>query len=112
MEPMTSEGSSVATVNTHASQDKIGDALLEHIATSNPEEAAQWGRTWVELPEEHACSNKIHEFNATYLTTIYLIPKGRVNAGDYLSHDGQELLGRHDLRLEEASSTRQSSGPR
>ena len=76
MVPMTSEGSSVATVNTHASQEKVGDAFLEHISTSNPEEAAQWGRTWAEVPEEYACSNKIHEFNVPLRHTVAESRKG------------------------------------
>jgi hypothetical protein len=90
MQPMAAEGSSAANVSNLASRNKIGDALLEHCATTNPAEAALWGSKWDAVPEEHACSNLIHEVNATFLTMVYIIPKGRVNAGNHLSQDSAE----------------------
>ena len=81
------DGASTSTASSIASHNKIGDAFLEAIATSNPELAAKWGTKWTSVPEEFACANEIHEFNATFLTSVYVIPKGKTNAGKHLLHD-------------------------
>lgn len=84
---MTMDGESAATVGSQKTREAIADAFLEHVTTSNPELAALWGNKWAHVPEEHACSNKPHEYTAQFLTTVYIIPQGRVNAGSHLSHD-------------------------
>jgi hypothetical protein len=112
MTAMTMDGASTSNASNIASHNKIGDAFLEAIASSNPELAAKWGAKWVSVPEEFACANEIHEFNATFLTSIYLIPKGKTNAGKPLSHDSAiEYWGGmiYDLKRRFQHSTEQST---
>ena len=85
--PLRADGESASTAGSIASRNKIGDAFLAHVASSNPELATRWGAKWAEVPEECACSNEVHEFMAQYLTTVYTIPKGRQNAGLHLKQD-------------------------
>jgi hypothetical protein len=112
MQPMTMDGDSAATAGSIKSRDAIGDMFLVHISKTNPELSERWGTQWGQVPEEHACSNELHEYTAQYLTTVYIIPAGRVNAGQHLSQDvAQNTWGGliYDLRKRFQHSCEQST---
>ena len=90
MQPMTAEGEASGTAGSKTSRIKFGDAFLAQIKVTNPEHSALWGTDWEEVPEALICSNKIFEYVATFAATVYIIPKGRTNAGHFLSQDSAE----------------------
>ena len=90
MQPMSAGGSAPGTTSSKTTRDKVGDAFLEHLQITNPDLVARWGLTWTQVPEREACSNTIFEYLATYVSSVYIIPKGRVNAGEHLSQDSAE----------------------
>ena len=64
----------------------IGDAFLAHVKVASPELFLQWGApsAWMELAEEHACSQQVFAHLATFLVKTYVIPAKRVNQGKHL----------------------------
>ena len=84
LQPTTAGGGTVDWLAQQNNQVKIGDEMLEHLAVSNPETAAPWGKRFNSIPEEHAARQLLWEFAATFLINVYIIPEGRVHAGCHL----------------------------
>ena len=80
----SASGESTDWLNGQANQRAIGGQFLECTKERNPELHAVWGDVWLDIPEVHACARALYEFLVSFLILVYIIPKGRVNAGSKL----------------------------
>ena len=85
-EAMQAGGSTEVWLQAKDNQRAIGDAFLAHVKVASPELFLQWGApsAWMELAEEHACSQQVFAHLATFLVKTYVIPAKRVNQGKHL----------------------------
>ena len=85
-EAMEAGGSTEVWLQAKDNQRAIGDAFLAHVKVASPELFLQWGApsAWMELAEEHACSQQVFAHLATFLVKTYVIPAKRVNQGKHL----------------------------
>ena len=59
------------------------------MAQTNPEMTVLWGVAFDKIPEQHACAQDLYAFAATFVVA-YVIPPGRVNAGEHYKQDVAE----------------------
>lgn len=83
-EAVTPGGKAKATINQRNNRLKKCDRFLLHVADMSPELSAQWGTDWDEVPEDELAQRDIWAHMADFLSNVYTIEEGAVNAGQHL----------------------------
>ena len=91
MQPMSSKGTAVNTMQGAANHRRIGNLFLESARKTNPE-TAKWGTDIMQVPEEEILTEYFFGMLATYLACVYEISDGNANAGKGFSSASAEIV--------------------
>ena len=69
----------------------MGNLFLKHAHESNALESANWGDDIMAVPEKEVATELFFGLLSTYLATVYVIPKGNVNADQGLDNQTAEI---------------------
>jgi len=83
-EAVTPGGKAKSTVNQRNNRLKKCERFLLHVADMSPELSARWGIDWDEVPEDELAQRDIWAHMADFLSNVYTIEEGAVNAGQHL----------------------------
>lgn len=83
-EAVTPGGKAKSTVNQRNNRLKKCERFLLHVADMSPELSARWGTDWDEVPEDELAQRDIWAHMADFLSNVYTIEEGAVNAGQHL----------------------------
>ena len=116
MQPMSSKGTAVNTMQGAANHRRIGNLFLESARKTNPE-TAKWGTDIMQVPEEEILTEYFFGMLATYLACVYEISDGNANAGKGFSSASAEIVFNGILdqtreRARKTSGTRARAAPR
>ena len=92
IEAMTPGGDGASSLSSHANQRRIFGLFLVAATITDHALKAKAGTTFDGMPEEVACSQDIYAFFYTYLTYVYIIGSGAINAGQHLDHTSAKAL--------------------
>ena len=92
IEAMTPGGDGTSSLSSHANQRRIFGLFLVAATITDQALKAKAGTTFDDMPEEVACSQDIYAFFCTYLTYVYVIGGGAINAGQHLDHTSAKSI--------------------
>lgn len=92
IEAMTPHGDGASSLSSHANQRRIFGLFLVAATITDHALKAKAGTTFDDMPEEVACSQDIYAFFCTYLTYVYVIGGGAINAGQHLDHTSAKSI--------------------
>ena len=102
LEAMVPGGDGVHSLSSHANQVRIFELFLAASTITDAALKAKAGTTFEDMPEEVACSQLIYAFFCTYLTYVYIIASGNINAGKHLDHTSAKAVWSGIINLAQA----------
>lgn len=92
IEAMTPGGDGASSLLSHANQRRIFGLFLVAATITDVGLKAAAGTTFEGMPEEVACNQAIYAYFCTFLTYVYVIGPGAINAGGHLDHTSAKAV--------------------
>ena len=91
-QPMSIFGDSISWTAQQKNQLSIANSFLQHLKNDagNKPLVQRWGEQWAFVPEHEAMATELYMHLATYLVHVYVIPAGRVHAGEHMDFKSAE----------------------